>query len=144
MSFSFLRSARFWFVFCVSGIVLSVFFAWELHLIAFDFLPVLPRPDPTNLEKIFTLLLIFFLAFDSGLLAWRMRYSHCPVGAKRATVFSGTLGMIALLCPVCLLLPASLFGVTLSLTFLAPYIPLLRSIVVVLLVVTTAMLLPRE
>lgn len=144
MNFAFTRSSRFWVVFLTSALFLSLFFAWELNIIHASFLPVLPRSEPSNFEKFFTGLLILFLAFDSGLLAWRMKYGHCPVGAKRATFFSGALGFVALLCPVCLILPFGLFGLTLSITFLLPYLPLLRSIVVVLLVVTTAILLPRK
>jgi len=144
MYIPFLRSTRFWIVFLVSAILLSLFFAWELNLIHASFLPVLPRPEANTFEKFFTALLILFLSFDTGLLSWRMQYGHCPVGAKRATIFSGTLGFVALLCPVCLVLPVGLLGITFSMTLLIPYLPLLRSIVLVLLMATTFILLPKK
>lgn len=144
MNYTFLRSGRFWVLFLLSAVFFGLFFAWELNLIQPPFLPALPRPVPTQLEKLFTGILIFFLSLDAGLLGWRMRHGSCPAGAKRATAMSGALGFVVLLCPVCLIFPFTLFGLTLSITFLLPYLPLLRTIVAVLLFVTTMILLPKK
>lgn len=144
MNFSFLLSGRFWFAFLSAGILLGVFFAWELTLLEIPSLPQLPRPKPTDIELIFTVVLIAFLSLDAGLLNWHLGKKSCPIGVKRATTVSSVLGVITLLCPVCLLIPVTLFGLTLSLTFLIPFLPLLRAIVLILLVATTIVLWPKE
>ena len=128
--------------FLVSGALLSAFFAWELGYFG-DLLPMLPRMEPSQTEILFTIAMILLLSLDSGLIFYRIKQGSCPVGARRATTIAGGLGVVALLCPVCLLIPVSLFGISLSLTLLAPFLPLLRVIVLFLLVVSTIMLLPR-
>ncbi len=144
MHVPFLRSARFWIVFAVSAVLLGLFFAWELNILQLSFLPWLPRPFATRTEKIFTSIMIFFIALDAGILSWSFKKGYCPIGAKRATVFTGTLGFVTLLCPVCLIIPFGFFGLTLSLTFLLPYVPLLRSIVLFLLIATTVIVWPKQ
>lgn len=139
---SFLRNQYFWIGFTVSAVLLSAFFAWELGMITF--LPALPRPEPTEFEKLYTLVLILLLSLDSGLAMFRIKQGTCPIGARRASTIAGGLGVVTLLCPACLLIPISLFGISLSLTFLTPFLPLLRIIVMLLLVVSTTMLWPKK
>lgn len=138
-----LRNRYFWIGFAVSALLLSVFFAWELGMLG-SVLPQLPRPEPTTLERWYTVIMMLLLSFDSGLVLYRLKKGTCPIGAKRASTIAGGLGVITLLCPACLLIPISLFGITLSLTFLAPFLPLLRIIVLLLLVVSTSMLWPKN
>jgi len=138
----FLKDKTFWRPAVISAIALSVFFAWELGYIG-DLLPLLPRPAATTLEIVYTIILILFLSLDSGLVFFRLKKGTCPIGAKRASTIAGGLGVITLLCPACLLLPISIFGIGLSLSLLAPYLPLLRAIVLLLLVVSTLMLCPK-
>lgn len=137
------RNAHFWIGFVVSAVLLSIFFAWELGMLG-TIAPPLPRPEPTQPELWYTALIIALLALDSGLVLYRLKQGTCPVGAKRASAIAGSLGVVTLLCPVCLLIPISLFGITLSLTFLTPYLPLLRIIVLLLLVVSTSLLWPKK
>ena len=139
----FLSHGAFWKPFCVTAVLLSAFFAWELGYFG-SLLPTLPRPEPTQLELIFTVVLIALLAFDSGLVWYRLKRGNCPVGAKRASTIAGGLGVVTLLCPACLLIPISLFGITLSLSFLAPFLPLLRTVVLLLLTVSTILLWPKN
>lgn len=137
-----LHNRHFWTGFVVSGLVLSALFAWELGMMTF--LPSLPRPEATSVEMIYTVIMILLLSFDSGLVLYRLKQGTCPLGAKRASTIAGGLGIITLLCPACLLIPISLFGITLSLTFLTPFLPLLRLIVVLLLIVSTMLLWPKK
>jgi hypothetical protein len=127
--------------FVISLILTGGFFAWELG--AFPSLPHLLRPDPTDVELIFTTLIVFLIALNMGLLSVRKRMGTCPSGAKRATGIAGILGAAALLCPVCIAVPLSLLGVSISLAFLSPFVPLLRIIALLLLIVSTKMLWPR-
>ena len=133
---------HFWQPAIISGVLLGAFFAWELGYFG-EAIPRPPRPTPTDLELIFTAALILMLALDAGLVFFRMKQGTCPVGAKRASTIAGGLGVITLLCPACLLIPISLFGISLSLTFLTPFLPLLRVIVMFLLIVSTVMLWPK-
>ena len=135
-----LHSSRFWFWFSSTALLTGGFFAWELGVLP---LPSLPRPAPTHNEIFFTILLVFLLALNAGLLAWKQESGTCPIGTKKATGIAGTLGVITLLCPVCLLIPFTLFGATLSLAILSPFLPLLRMIALVLLGVSTWMLLKK-
>ena len=139
----FLKRKTFWIPFLVSGALLGTFFAWELGYFG-DLLPMLPRMEPTQTEMLFTAAMIFLLALDSGLIFYRIKQGTCPIGARRATTIAGGLGVVALLCPVCILLPVSLFGIGLSLALLAPFLPLLRVIVLFLLIVSTMMLWPKD
>lgn len=138
-----LRSSIFWLSFCICAALLGIFFSWELGLIG-DLLPRLPRPEPTQEEILFTTAIIVLLSFNTGLIFFRIKEGSCPIGARRASTIAGGLGVITLLCPVCLLIPVSLFGMSLSLLPLVPYLPLLRVIVLFLLIVSTLMLWPRN
>jgi hypothetical protein len=140
---TFLHSKNFWRPFVISAVLLSAFFAWELGYMG-DMLPKLSRPTPTQFELIYTVVLIALLSLDSGLVFYRLKLGTCPVGAKRASTIAGSLGVVTLLCPACLLIPISLFGISLSLSVLSPFLPLLRVIVMFLLVVSTLMLLPKK
>ncbi len=126
-----------------SAIVLGLFFAWELGYFG-NLLPRLPRTDPTTAEITYTVILILLLAFNAGIIAERLKSGTCPIGAKRATAVAGSLGVITLLCPVCLLIPVSLLGLSLSLSFLTPFMPLLRAVVMLLLIVSTILLWPKK
>ena len=132
---TFLSSRYFWRPALLSGVLLSILFLWIMQ--------TLPRPEVTQWELIYTGILIVLLALDSGLIFYRLKANTCPIGAKRASTVAGGLGVITLLCPACLLLPISLFGLSLSLTFLAPFLPLLRVITLFLLIVSTMMLWPK-
>lgn len=129
--------------FLLTAIIFTTFFAWELGYFG-TLLPRLPRPIPTQTELLFTVVLILLLSINSGLVWFRMKQGTCPIGARRASTLAGGLGVITLLCPACLLIPVSLFGLSLSLTFLSPYLPLLRVIVVLLLVVSLVLLWPKR
>lgn len=139
---TFLHSKHFWRPALLCAVLLGLFFSWELGFFG-DLLPRLSRPEPTQLELLYTVVLIVFLSLDTGLAFFRIKQGTCPVGAKRASTIAGALGVLTLLCPACLLIPISLFGLTLSLSVLAPFLPLLRVIVLFLLIVSTAMLWPR-
>ncbi|MDA1292936.1 MAG: hypothetical protein O3A81_04110 [bacterium] len=140
---TFLHSKHFWSPFILCALSLSAFFAWELGYFG-DMLPRLSRPSPTQFELLYTCVLVALLSFDAGLVFFRLKQGTCPVGAKRASTIAGSLGIVTLLCPACLLIPISLFGISLSLTFLAPFLPLLRVIVMFLLIVSTIMLWPKN
>tara|TARA_Y100000310_G_scaffold336654_1_gene421780 strand:- start:7756 stop:8310 length:555 start_codon:yes stop_codon:yes gene_type:complete len=133
---TFLHSKNFWRPLILSAVLLSAFFAWEINM--------LPRPKPTQFELIYTVVLVALLSFDAGLVFYRIKLGTCPLGAKRASTIAGSLGVFTLLCPACLLIPISLFGISLSLTFMAPFLPLLRVIVMFLLIVSTIMLWPKD
>ena len=140
---TFLHQRSFQKGFLLSLLLTGAFFAWEIGYIALPFLPVLPRPHPTNVEVYFTIALIALFSLNVGLFQYQKACGSCNIGAARASTLGGIVGAVALLCPVCLLLPISLLGVSISLVFLAPYIPLLQFIAIVLLVVSTGVLWPR-
>ncbi len=139
----FLQSKTFWRPALIAFVLLGLFFSWELGYFG-DAIPRLSRPEPSQFELIYTIILIALLSFDSGLAMYRMKQGTCPVGASRATKIAGGLGVVTLLCPACLLIPISLFGISLSLTFIAPFLPLLRVVVMFLLIVSTIMLWPKN
>ncbi len=139
----FLRSPSFWFPFLIALAVLSLFFLWELgilHTVA----PSLPRIRTTVLDLTFTGILWILLSFTIGLAAWRNRETSCPIGVRRATGVAGVLGAVSLLCPICIALPVSLLGVSLTLSFLSPFVPLLRVIAIVVLVTAVSLLWPKK
>ena len=133
---------KFWTPFLVSLLGFSLFFAWELSLVPGISGP--PRPEATSLEISFTVLLILLLALNIGLFSWKKGRGVCPIGTKKATTTAGILGAVTLVCPVCVLVPASVLGISISLIFLTPFLPLLRLIAVILLGVSTWMLWPRS
>ncbi len=140
---TFLQSKNFWRPFVLFAVLLSAFFAWELGYFG-DALPKLARPPVTQSEIIFTIILIALLSLNAGLAFFRLKLGTCPLGAKRASTVAGGLGFLVLLCPVCLILPFSVFGLTIGLAFLAPFLPLIRVVVMFLLIVSTIMLWPKE
>ena len=139
----FLRSPSFWFPFAIALAVLSVFFLWELGMLHLA-LPMLPRIRTTALDLTFTGILWILLSFTIGLAVWKNREGSCPIGVKRATGVAGVLGAVSLLCPICIALPVSLLGVRLTLSFLSPFVPLLRVIAIVVLVTAVSLLWPRK
>ncbi len=139
----FLRSPSFWFPFLIALAVLSLFFLWELGMLHLA-LPMLPRIRTTGLDLTFTGILWILLSFAIGLAVWRNRETSCPIGVKRATGVAGVLGAISLLCPICIALPVSLLGVSLTLSFLSPFVPLLRVIAIAVLVTAVSLLLPKK
>lgn len=139
----FLRSASFWIPFVIALAVLSFFFLWELGM-AHLALPMLPRIPTTPVDLTFTCILWILLSFTIGLAAWRNRETTCPVGVKRATGVAGVLGAVSLLCPICIALPVSLLGFSLTLSFLSPFVPLLRVIAIVVLATAISLLWPKK
>lgn len=143
MKHRFLRSPSFWIPFVVTLAFTSLFFVWELGYVN-RMLPSLPRPAAGTTDVAFTVVLGLLLSINAGLAVWQKRYGHCPRGVKRASSFAGLLGAVTLICPVCLLLPASLIGIGFVFTFLTPFLPLLRIVAVILLGVSGWMLRPKN
>ena len=140
---AFLRSGTFWIWLLVTAVVTGAFFVWELQL--FDLpLPMLARPPATSFELIYTAALTLILSLDAGLFGWRRRHGSCPVGTRRAVGFAGALGGIALLCPVCLALPATFFGISTIIVILAPFLPLIRLIAILFALIALWMLVPTR
>ncbi len=138
---SFLRSSLFWLPALLTLLAGGSFFAWELG--ALTWLPSPVRPDPTLRELLFAAALTLLLALNAGLAAWHTRHGSCPIGSKRAIGAGGLLGAVALLCPVCLVLPFSLFGLGAVLTLLTPFVPLLQLITLIVLAAALWLLWPR-
>lgn len=120
-----------------------IFFAWELGAFR-ELVWSLPRSEPTQSELLYTGLIIVLLSFAAGLTGYRIRQGSCPIGARNASAAAGMLGVVTLLCPVCLLLPFSLFGLSLSFALLTPYMPLLRVITLLLLLTSIGLLWPKQ
>ena len=139
---TFVRSTRFWTSFGVAAVLFGIFFAWELGAFG-TLIPVIPRPAPTNGELFFTITLIVLIALNTGLYQWQKVNGSCPFGTRSATGVAGVLGAFALLCPVCLAIPVTFLGASIAISAFAPYIPLLRVIAIVLLLVTAILLWPR-
>lgn len=136
-------SALFWGSFLIATLFTGAVFAWELGLFA----PALPgplRPEATQEEFVFSVLIVLLIGLNTGLFLWQRRYGSCPVGVKRATGVAAFFGAAALLCPACTVLPIALLGASLSLGFLAPFLPLLRLVTLLILLVVTWMLWPRK
>ncbi len=142
MQLDLLRTKTFWLAALPTALFAGAFFAWELGYLSPP-LPLLPRPVPTGGELIFAVALSLLLALNAGLLNWQRAYGSCPLGTRRASGLAGAMGALALLCPVCILVPFTLFGLSISLAFLSPFIPLLRLISILLLAVSTWVLRPR-
>lgn len=138
-----LRSSSFWLPFGVSMLVTGVFFVWELGYLH-AYLPTIMRPPALPWEIAFTAILCLLLSLNAGLAVWQSRHGSCPVGVKSASGIAGIVGAFTLICPACILLPASLIGVGFFFAFIGPYLPLLRIIAVLLLVVATWMLWPKK
>ena len=142
MSYRFVQDRSFWSWFMATAALTGLLFAWELGAFK-TLMPSLPRMEPTATEIWFTFALIALLSMNIGLAQWRRKNGSCPIGVRRATTIGGAVSAVTLLCPVCLLVPISLLGLSFSLAFLAPFLPLLRLITLVLLSVTLIMLWPR-
>jgi len=144
MDTSFLRAGRFWIATILSSAATGLLFSWLLGLLSpFGFTGP-PRPQPTNIELLSSVLTAALFSVCIGLIVWQRKYGSCPMGSKRATGIAGTLGTTALFCPICIILPAGVAGFSLSLSFLTPYLPLLRTIVLLMLVMNLSVLLPRK
>ena len=129
-SLRFFGSPIFW-AWCVPTLAIAgIFFAWELHLIHLP-LPGIPRMEATFLELAYTGLLSILLSLAAGLFGWQRRYGACPAGIKRTFGFAGALGGIALLCPVCLALPATLIGLGTIIAVVGEFLPLIRVLAVI-------------
>lgn len=136
------RSKAFWLPAGITAVISSIFFAWELGKFK-EFIPSLPRPDVSTWESVFVVLLTVLLSLNVGLFQWQKSNGTCPIGAKRASGIAGSLGALALVCPVCVLLPFTIFGVSVSLAILGPFIPLLQILSMFLLLVSAIMMRPR-
>jgi hypothetical protein len=140
---AFLRSTYFWAPFLVCAVVLTLAFGWELNVLPLP-IPSLPRAPATGVDLFFTIILGALIAFDAGLLEWRRQRGSCPIGATSATGVASLLGGLAILCPLCLALPASLFGIGTFFVFLSPFLPLLRVVAFILAFVSLVLLWPRK
>jgi hypothetical protein len=139
---SFLRSPLFWLPLLLTLLIAGSLFAWEL-----GFVTVVPgpiRPAPSGLDLLYAGLLTLLLSFNVGLAAWHTRHGSCPVGSKRAIGTGGVIGAVALLCPVCLILPFSLFGLGAVLALLTPFVPLLQIIALIVLSAALYLLWPTR
>jgi hypothetical protein len=121
-------------------LIAGALFAWELGFLHVPFLPLLPRMVPTTRDVVFAMLTVLLLGLNVGLLVQRAK-SGCPRGSRRATGAGGILSAVALLCPVCLALPGALFGIGTGFALLAPLLPLLQLIALVILGTAAILLL---
>lgn len=126
----------------MTAVIAVLFFAWELGALR-QVLPSFPRPPALPWEIMFTGMLGFMLSINVGLIGWQRRYGHCPRGVKRVSGFAGAVGAITLICPACILLPASLIGVGFFFVFIGPYLPFLRFAAILLLLASAWMLRPK-
>lgn len=138
-----LSSRSFLLPFAITLVSTGLFFAWELGYFQ-NLLPSLPPPPALPSERLFTVALTLLLSLDAGLVGWQFAHGSCPTGVRRATGTAGVLGALSLLCPACLLLPASVLGIGVFFSFLAPFLPLLRVIAIVVLLVASWMLWPSS
>lgn len=139
----FFRSPTFWTWSIATLIVAGAFFVWELRLVPLPF-PELPRAPASTLELGYTAALTILLSLAAGLFGWQRRYGSCPIGVKRTVGVAGTLGGIALLCPVCLALPGILFGIGTFIAILGQFLPLIRLLAILFAVVAIWMLWPKK
>jgi len=137
------RSALFWIPFLVTAALCGAFFAWELGYLTPP-IPSFLRPPLSQGEVIITWVLTFLLALNAGLFVWQRHAGSCPLGVRRASGIGAALGAFALICPACTVIPLTLLGTSLTLGFFAPFLPLLRLVAVLILVVVTGMLWPRS
>lgn len=138
----FTRTRAFW-VFSLSSLAItSMFFAWELRLIPLPY--ELPRAPASSFELAYTALLTLLLSFAAGLFGWQRRFGACPVGIKRTVGVAGTLGCLALLCPVCLALPGLLLGIGTLIAILGQFLPLIRLLAILFAMVAIWMLWPKR
>jgi len=143
MNTSFLRAGRFWIVTLVALVSTGLFFAWELNALAPMGLTGPPRMPPTTQEMTMTIIIAVLFSINVGLIAWQKKCGTCPIATKRVSGAAAGIGALALLCPVCLLVPLGIAGLSLTLGFLVPYIPLLQIVAIILLSVNLSLLVPR-
>ncbi len=142
--FRFLQSRLFWIPFAITLVVTGLFFAWELGVFINVLPPIAPRPSVLPSEFLFTATLSVLLAFNVGLVVWQSRFGSCPRGVKRASSVATAIGALTLICPACVLLPASLVSVGFIFGALMPFMPALRLLSIGLLFVTAVMLWPKK
>ena len=118
-------------------------FAWEIGYFK-AWLPTPVRAPATMAEWEFVTTMTLLIALNAGLYAYGRARGSCPIGVKRATGIAGVMGIATLLCPACTVIPLVILGSTISLTFLAPFLPLLRLITMILLVATCVLLWPKK
>lgn len=138
-----LRSATFWLSVTLSFLLCGGIFAWEAGLLS----PTLPgplRPPVTTLEIFMSSTIVVLFALTTGLYVWRKREGSCPRGTGRATGLAGILGGMALICPACTVIPFSILGASFTLGFLIPFLPLVRLIAILLLMIALWMVWPRR
>lgn len=138
-----LGSQMFWTWFLAMFTIAILFFGWELRIIPLPF-PMLPRVPPTTIDVTFTIVLIILLSVAAGLFGWQRRFGACPVGIKRTVGAAGTLGGLALLCPVCLALPGLLLSIGTFVAILGQFLPLIRFLAILFAIVAIWMLWPRR
>lgn len=137
-----LRSKHFWIGFVTAAVLTGLFFAWELGMLD-EILPTIPRSPALANEWWFTLLLSLLLSLNAGLITYHTKEGTCPIGTKSASGVAGILGAFTLICPVCIVLPASLFSVGVFFSVLAPFLPLMRVVAIVLLLFSLVLLRPK-
>lgn len=137
-----LRSWHFWIWGLTTAIVAIVFFLWELRLVQFP-IPALPRVPATTFDIVYSLLLALLFGIAAGLFGWQQRFGACPRGTKRTAGIAGVLSAVALLCPVCLILPASFLGLSVFFAVLPAYLPLIRLVSIIFVLLTVWLLWPR-
>jgi len=144
MNLSFLSTGRFWIATLIALLVTGLLFAWELNLLTDFGLPGLPRFAPSTRETALAMLIALLFSLNVGLLVWNKRYGVCPIGTKRATGAGGAIGAFALICPVCALWTIGFLGLSLSLAFLVPFVPIFQLVAIILLGVSFFLLLPKN
>lgn len=127
----------------MAAIVIGLFSVWEAGLL-FPWIPPLARSDSAAAGWWYTTLLGLLLSLNAGLILWQQQEGRCPVGVRRASGLAGVLGAFTLLCPVCIVLPASVFGLGAVFALAAPFLPLLRLIAMLLLAIALWLLWPRS
>lgn len=137
-----LRTRSFWIAFAATAVVTGIFFLWELGMLA-PWIPSLPRATTTPIDIIFSIAIGLLLSLNAGLTAWALQKGHCPIGARNASGIAAVIGAVALLCPICIAVPLTLFGIGFSLALLAPFLPLLRVVALILLAASLWMLWPK-
>ena len=113
--------------------ITGLFFSWELGLFSTVGMPGPPRFAITTRDVVASVGITVLFSLNMGLIAWRQHYGTCPTGTKRVAGGAGLLGAVALLCPACIIFPIGIAGISLSLAFLAPFIPLIQIIALVML-----------
>ena len=144
VNLSFLSTHRFWSATLVALLATGLLFAWELNLLIDFGLPGPPRFAPSTREITLAILIALLFSLNVGLLVWNKRYGVCSIGTKRATGAGGTIGAFALICPICALWTVGFLGLSLSLAFLAPFVPVLQVVAIILLAVSLFLLMPKK